>query len=104
VIRRVREVASEALGVFPELQEVRLVGSLATGTETGTSDIDLALRVDRVTGNPLEALRPYFLFFSRRVPLALDVLLVGPEVSGEVERVLREGLVLVRRGDSVRSG
>ncbi|MBO9362072.1 MAG: HEPN domain-containing protein [Thermoflexus sp.] len=79
LLRRLRKAAAEALEVFPELQEVRLIGSLATGTATGTSDADLLLRVREISGNPLEVMKPYFCFFSRRLEVALDLLLAGPD-------------------------
>ncbi len=63
VLQRLREVAAEALEVFPELQEVWLIGSLAAGTYTGTSDVDLLLRVTEISGNSLEAMKPYHFFF-----------------------------------------
>jgi hypothetical protein len=60
LLRRLREAAAEALEAFPGLLEVRLIGSLATGTATGTSDVDLLLRVREISGNHLEAMKPYF--------------------------------------------
>lgn len=71
VIRRLRDVAREALGTFPELQEVRFIGSLATGSHTGVRDVDLLLRAKAISRNPLEAMKPYFFFFSRRLNLGL---------------------------------
>lgn len=98
VIRQLREVATEALATFPDLQEVWLIGSLAAGTQTGTSDADLVLRVASVPDNPLEALKPYFFFFSRRIELSLDILLAGGESSGEIEQAFRGGILLAARG------
>ncbi|MCS7261136.1 MAG: nucleotidyltransferase domain-containing protein, partial [Anaerolineae bacterium] len=80
VLRRLQEVAAEALETFPELQEVWLIGSLASGAHTGSSDVDLVLRLSELSGNPLEALKPYFFFFSRRLELGLDILLAGSEL------------------------
>lgn len=97
VLQRLREVAVEALRVFPELQEVWLIGSLARATHTGTSDVDLLLRVMELSGNPLEALKPYFFFFSRRLGLGLDVLLSGPELPSELEQALQGGIRLAAR-------
>lgn len=97
LIRRLRDIAAEALGAFPELREVRLVGSLAAGTHTGTSDVDLLLRVDHLGGNPLEAMRPYFFFFSTRLSMSLDLFLAGPQLSPEAERLLPQSLVLAAR-------
>jgi len=93
-------VAVEALEAFPELQEVRLIGSLAAGTATGTSDVDLLLRVKEVSGNPLEALKPYFFFFSRRLEISLDLLLIGPESPPGLEKEWMEEIVLARRGEA----
>lgn len=97
VIRRLREVAAEALRLFPELKEVRLVGSLAAGTHTGTSDVDLLLQLDHLSGNPLEVVKPYFFFFSRRLPMSFDLFLAGPQLSPEAERLLPQSLVLATR-------
>jgi predicted nucleotidyltransferase len=97
VLRQLREVAAEALKVFPHLQEVWLIGSLARATHTGTSDVDLLLRVTEVPENPLEALKPYFFFFSRRLGLALDVFLAGPQLPSGLEPMVRGGILLAAR-------
>ncbi len=99
-LRRLREVAAEALEAFPELQEVRLIGSLAAGTATGTSDVDLLLRVKEIAGNPLEALKPYFFFFSRRLEISLDLVLVGPELPPGLEKALVGSIVLAKREEA----
>lgn len=95
VIRRLCEVAAEPLETFPQLLEVRLIGSLATGTHTGTSDVDLLLRVGELTGNPLEAMKPYY--FSRRLEIGLDLLLFGATLPEGMEEVLRGSIVLAAR-------
>lgn len=97
VLRRLREVAVEALEAFPELQEVRLIGSLAAGTATGTSDVDLMLRVKEISGNPLEAMKPYFFFFSRRLEIGLDLLLVGSDLPPGLEEAMQGSILLARR-------
>jgi len=99
LLRRLREAAAEALEAFPELLEVRLIGSLAAGTATGTSDVDLLLRVKEISGNPLEAMKPYFFFFSRRLEIGLDLLLVGPDLPPGLEEALRGSIMLARRGE-----
>lgn len=75
LIRRLREVASEALAVFPEISEIRLIGSLANGTHTGTSDVDLIIFLTQLSDSPLEQLRPYFFFFSNRIDIGVDIFL-----------------------------
>ena len=100
VLRRLQEVAVEALEAFPALQEVRLIGSLAAGTATGTSDVDLLLRVKEISGNPLEAMKPYFFFFSRRLEIGLDLLLVGSDLPPGLEEALRGSILLARREET----
>ncbi|MBC7185495.1 MAG: nucleotidyltransferase domain-containing protein [Calditrichaeota bacterium] len=98
VISRLRQVAEEALAVFPEVQEVRLIGSIASGTHTGTSDVDVFLRVRELTGNPVECMRPYFFFFSRRLDVGLDLLISGPEVPPAMKKALQGSVLLAARG------
>jgi len=98
VIHRLREIAQKALRAFPEVQEVRLIGSLATGTHSGTSDVDLVVRLSRVIGNPVELMRPYYFFFSGHLDLGMDLLLMGPDTPPGMERVLEGSIVLASRG------
>ncbi len=97
VLQQLREVAIEALKAFPELQEVRLIGSLAIGTHTGTSDVDLLLRVTEISGNPLEAMKPYFFFFSSRLGIGLDILLFGSDLPAGLEEAARRNILLAAR-------
>jgi predicted nucleotidyltransferase len=96
-LRQIRAVAREALTAFPEIQEVRLFGSLATGTQTGASDVDLFLLLDKPLSHPVEGLKPYFLFFSKRLNVALDILAGGPGLPAELERALRGSILLASR-------
>lgn len=97
VLQRLREMAREALEVFPEVQEVRLMGSLADGSHTGTSDIDLLLLLDRAPERPLEQMKPYFYFFSERLNIGLDILLSGPQPAEGTVKSLRESVLLASR-------
>jgi predicted nucleotidyltransferase len=97
VIRRLRGVAEQALAVFPELREVRLIGSLAEGTHTGTSDVDLFLLLDRAPEHPLEKMRPYFNFFSERLNISLDIFLSGPTPPEGIRESLRKSIFLACR-------
>jgi predicted nucleotidyltransferase len=97
VIRRLREVAAQALAAFPELREVRLIGSLAEGTYTGTSDVDLLLLLDRAPEHPLEQIKPYFYFFSERLNIGLDVFLSGPTPPEGIRESLRKSILLAGR-------
>lgn len=58
IIRRLREGATSALATFPHLCAVYLIGSLARGSHSGTSDVDLLLRVSERAANPIDAGRP----------------------------------------------
>lgn len=97
VLRRLREVATQALETFPELEEVRLIGSLASGTHTGVSDVDLLLRTRAIPGNPLEAMKPYYFFFSSRLDLGLDILLCGPKLPSGLAESAKGSLLLAKR-------
>lgn len=88
-LRRLRAAA------FPERLEVRLIGSLAAGTHTGTSDVDLVLRVRSLPGNPLEAMKPYY--YSRRLEIGLDLFLFGPSLPEGAERMLEGSIGLAAR-------
>ncbi len=97
VLRRLQEIAHEAMSAFPEILEIRLIGSLSTGSHTGLSDIDLLIVVDKDPDNPIEAMKPYFFFFSRHLNLSLDVLITGPLRPMQVESLVRESVLLSSR-------
>jgi hypothetical protein len=83
-----REVSGKALAAFPELVEVRLIGSVASGTQTGTSHVHLFLCLETLPDNPVEGIKPYHEFFSRRLEMALDILLGTPRRKAADERML----------------
>ncbi|MCS6906485.1 MAG: nucleotidyltransferase domain-containing protein [Anaerolineales bacterium] len=97
VYERLCQVAQEAIEQFPEVCEIRLFGSLARVEETGLSDIDLFLVTERKEENPIERVRPYFMFFSERVPLAVDLIAVQPQEVEEFAELLSESRLLARR-------
>jgi len=97
-IRRLREVVREALSPFPKVREIRLIDSLATGTHTGISDADLLFLLDKTPEHPLEQMRPYFYFFSRRLDIGLDILLASPKPLAGMKRPLHGSLVLASWG------
>lgn len=91
------KLAGEALDFFPEILEIRLIGSLATGTQTGISDIDLLIIRDEPLPNPLEGIKPYFFFFSERLNMGLDVLVIGREIPPHLKKSFQESLLLACR-------
>jgi predicted nucleotidyltransferase len=80
LLARLHEVSGEALQQFPEIVEIRLVGSMAQGTETGLSDVDLFLWLsESAEENPLERMKPYYSFFAGRLAVALDMIVAVRE-------------------------
>lgn len=97
VLALLEKIAAEALGIFPEVLEIRLIGSLAMGTQTGTSDIDLVIICDKPIKNSIEEIRPYFFFFSKRLNMGLDVLVLGKEIPLHLKKSLQNSLILACR-------
>ena len=78
VLKKLREIAQDASRTFPEIVEIRLFGSLASGTETGLSDADIFVLVQNGEENPVERMKPYFMFFSERLDIGIDMIVVTP--------------------------
>lgn len=97
IIRRLREVATSALATFPHLRDVYLIGSLARGSHSGTSDVDLLLRVSERAVNPIEAVRPYFFFFSRQLDIGIDLLLCDDTSLPDIEQMMEGSILLASR-------
>lgn len=99
-IKALRDSASRLKAVCPEVQEVRLFGSLARGDHTGTSDADILLILSQSPLNPVERLKRYLPFFD--LALAVDVLpfteseMAGSRVdkAGALHSLLEESVLL----------
>ncbi len=94
LIKKLREAASEALLLFPEIKEIRLVGSVARGEHTGLSDIDLFIVTESGEKNPLERMKPYYRFFSGKIGLSLDIITAVQQETGDYKNLL-EGSILL---------
>lgn len=81
VLKRLKTAARQAMETFPQISEVLLFGSLARGTQTGLSDIDLAILLSSESAqvDPLERARPYHRFFCERLSMGLDVIVCREE-------------------------
>ncbi len=97
VLKKLEDVSRQALCRFPEIIEVRLIGSLARGDQTGLSDIDIFIFTERKdVSNPVERVRPYFNFFAEKMEIGTDVMVAvrGEEVQ---EEILSGSIVMARR-------
>jgi predicted nucleotidyltransferase len=99
-LRRLRAAAAEAVELFPEVVEILLFGSLADGTHTGLSDIDLAvaLATSSPEADPLERARPYHSYFQERLPVGVDVLVFTEGERPGLSSLLAKAVVLAARG------
>ena len=97
--KRIREAATEALQRFPEIDQVRLFGSLSRGDENGLSDVDLivVLAASSPKPDPLETVKPYFCFFSNRLDIAVDVLATDLERLESTSTLLGSSVLVAAR-------
>lgn len=96
ITRCLREVATSALVTFPHVCAVYLIGSLARGSHSGTSDVDLLLRVSERAAKPIEAVRPYF-FFSSQLDIGIDLLLCDDTSLPAIEQMMEGSILLASR-------
>jgi predicted nucleotidyltransferase len=89
VVSALSEVASAMKKACPEVEEVRLVGSLARGDLTGTSDADVLVVPRESPLNPVERIRRYLPFFELDIPVDIIPLTrreLGPADAGGMSR------------------
>lgn len=98
-MRRLRQYATAELGARPEVREAILIGSLARGDWSASSDADVVVLVDRATGAP--AARGVEYLPSRPLGIGVDVLVYTPEEAAAWRPRYRDevarGIVLFRR-------
>lgn len=97
VLKRLAEASQEASQIFPEIQEVRLFGSIARAENTGLSDVDLFILIDKGEDNPLERIKPYFRFFSDKLGLAIDLIVATKTEIWMFQHILNDSLLIFRR-------
>jgi len=71
VISALAEAAFAMKKACPEVEEVLLVGSLARGDFTGTSDADVLIVLDESPLNPVERIQRYLPFFGLEIAVDL---------------------------------
>ena len=95
-IKKLQEAAEEAMLLFPEIKEIRLVGSVARGEHTGLSDIDLFIVIDEGGENAVERIKPYYRFFSEKIGVSIDMIVARKEEIGDYEGLLRGSVLLAQ--------
>ena len=97
-IKKLQEAAEEAMLLFPQIKEIRLVGSVARGEHTGLSDIDLFIVMDKGGENALERAKSYYQFFSEKIGLSIDIIVARKGEAGDYGELLRGSVLLACRG------
>jgi predicted nucleotidyltransferase len=99
-LQLVRAAAEDAVRTFAEVQEILLFGSLADGTHTGLSDIDVAVVLSRSAANvdPLERTRPFHAYFQDRLKVGVDVVTLLENELRDMQSLLANAVTLARRG------
>lgn len=75
---------------FPQIEEVILFGSRASGTHRPSSDIDLAIKGKDITLDTLAKLR-FVLEEETNLPYFFDVVVYDKVENGELKRVIDRG-------------
>ncbi len=94
LMKKLREEAAEAVLLFPEIKEIRLVGSVARGDHTGLSDVDLFIVTESGEKNPLDRMKPYYRFFSGKIGLSLDIITALKQETEAYKDLLRDSILL----------
>lgn len=94
LIKKLKKAAGEAMLFFPEINEIRLVGSVARGDHTGLSDIDLFIVTERGEENAVERIKPYYRFFSEKMSLSIDIITALKEATGDHQELLKKSILL----------
>ncbi|MCX8123243.1 MAG: nucleotidyltransferase domain-containing protein [Spirochaetes bacterium] len=94
VINTVAQVSKKAKLNFPEIEEIWLFGSFAKGQATGLSDIDILVIADTAITNPIDRIKPYYVFFANCLHLACDVLVIRPEEKFMYSDMLKDAIQL----------
>jgi len=75
IINATRQAAKEAIEKFPYIKEIYLIGSIATGEQTGTSDVDILVVASVKPDEMLDHLKELTKFFVERINHPTDVII-----------------------------
>ncbi|AEH51468.1 nucleotidyltransferase domain-containing protein [Pseudothermotoga thermarum] len=88
ILETLKKVSEEAYKTFPQIKKIILFGSLARGDHTGLSDVDLILVATNLPKNPIERLKLFYPFFSDRIPIALDLIVIEENEMENIKHML----------------
>lgn len=95
LLEKLRKISIEAIKRFPEIEDIRIFGSLAKNQETGLSDIDILIISTTKEIHPIERIKPYFNFFSEHLNIALDLFVARPDELDNFKNILKESFSLL---------
>ncbi|MCD6463554.1 MAG: nucleotidyltransferase domain-containing protein [Thermotogae bacterium] len=75
IINAARQAAEKAIEKFPYIEEIYLIGSIATGEQTGTSDVDILVVASVKPDEMLDHLKELMKFFVERIDHPTDVII-----------------------------
>jgi len=100
IIEHLKKISYSALHEFPEIHQIRLIGSLANHTATGLSDVDLWIIVNEYkVEHPIERLKPYYFYFADKIFLSLDIIItLKDDLYKEIHnKILQESILLAEQ-------
>lgn len=92
IIELLQNAAFKSKNESPEIIELWLFGSLATNTATGLSDIDVLIVADTKIQNPVERIKPFYIFLSDLLPIAIDIIVINPEEIRDFDEILKNAI------------
>ncbi len=103
IIEHLKKISYSALHEFPEIYQIRLIGSLANQTATGLSDVDLWIIVNEYkVQHPIERLKPYFFYFVDKVFLSLDIIVtLKDDLYKEIHKKMMQESILLAEESNV---
>ncbi|MCM8777477.1 MAG: nucleotidyltransferase domain-containing protein [Candidatus Omnitrophica bacterium] len=96
LLEKLRKISTEAVKKFPEIEDIRIFGSIAKNKQTGLSDVDIIIISKTHEMHPIERIKPYFNFFSEHLDIAIDLLVARPEELNNFKDILKESFSLLK--------
>jgi len=104
VLAKIKEVAELALQEFPEIKEVRLFGSFASGETHALSDVDIIIIIEKASSLDLiKRIKPYYSFFSQYIDIALDLLVIEQKDLVNYDNFFKQSQNILTRRETLHS-